>query len=66
MNRNAKKQLSDADFRWIADRIDTRPSGVVTIPIHVMNKYKKLMGIDDDPPNWQIKNEMISQFRDYI
>ena len=59
------KQLTSEE-EFIVERIETSSStGRIIIPGRIIEKYRDMIG-DHSSPNWQIKNDMILKYSEWI
>lgn len=54
-------EISQADFDWIADRMNTAISGSVSFTGPAIKKYRKLTGQEAEPA-WVIRAQMLNNF----
>ncbi|NCQ52051.1 hypothetical protein GW796_09180 [archaeon] len=54
-------EISQADYNWIAERMNTAPSGTVSFSSAAIKRYRKITGQEFEEV-WKIKSEMLNEF----
>lgn len=54
-------EISDSDFKWIAERIETSPSGSVTFSQSAMSRFRKITE-QKEIPTYKIRIQMLYIF----
>lgn len=58
---NEEFSISDDDFDWISERLNTSPSGTVSFTSSAIKRYRELTDQECEPA-WKIRHQMINVF----
>lgn len=58
-------EITEADFKWIAERCNTAPSGTVAFTPAAIKRFRKLTKQEHEPA-WKIRHQMQNMFGNYI
>jgi len=58
-----RKMISKEDFDFIAERTNTRPSGLVWFPTSAINRFRKAVPSENMKELWEIKADMLNIFQ---